>query len=288
MTNLADMPTQTIGDIIGRINSLDAGQIDTIVDYQRKHGVKFGEAAVALRLARPEDVAWALSVQFNYPYEGRDPQTVSPELVVATRPFEPAAEFFRDIRSRMLATVFSPRQPRRLALAVCSVDPGDGKTFFAINLAAAFSQLPGRTLLIDADMRTSRMQAIFGTSAPFGLSSTLAGRAEVDVLRPVGALPNLYMLPVGVTPPNPLELVQGQPFDLLMQRLLSQFDHVIVDTPAASQGADARVIAEKCGGALTIARRGVSAVTPLKTLVDNLQKSCEVFSGVLFNDHRHR
>ncbi|MBN4836529.1 hypothetical protein, partial [Enterobacter hormaechei] len=62
MTNLADMPTQTIGDIISRINSLDAGQIDTIVDYQRKHGVKFGEAAVALRLARPEDVAWALSV----------------------------------------------------------------------------------------------------------------------------------------------------------------------------------------------------------------------------------
>lgn len=289
MTNLADMPMQTIGDIIARINSLDAAQIETIVQYQKKHGVKFGEAAVALRLARPEDVAWALSVQFHYPYEGREPQTLAPELVVATRPFEAAAEFFRDMRARLLSTVAAPRAGRRLALAVCSADPGDGKTFFAANLATSFSQLPGRTLLIDADLRTSRLQTLFGTpSDVVGLSSTLAGRGEVDVLRPIPALPNLYLLPAGVTPPNPLELVQGRPFEGLMQHVLAQFDHVIVDTPAAAHGADARVIAEKCGAALMVARRGVSAVHTTRSLVESLQKSCEVFSGVLFNDHGRR
>lgn len=277
-----------IGDIIARLNSLDAAQIDAIVQHQLAHGVKFGEAAVALGLAKREDVMWALSLQFNYPYQGQQSQlqAVSSELVVATDPFDATAEFFRDVRSQLLSTVFKGELVKRKALAICSVDIGDGKTFFAANLAVAFSQLPGRTLLIDADMRSPRMQALFGAEATAkGLSTSLAGRGEVNVIRPVTSLPNLYLLPVGVVPPNPLELAQGQALDNLLMSVVGKFDHVIVDTPAAVHGADSRVIASKCGAALLLARRGVTAAKPMKVLVERLQKSCAVFSGVLFNEH---
>ena len=286
MTNQSETPMPAIGDIIARLNSLDAAQIDAILQHQVSHGVKFGEAAVALGLAKREDVMWALSLQFNYPYQGQQPQAVSSELVVATDPFDVTAEFFRDIRSQMLSTVFSGTQDKKRALAVCSVDVGDGKTFFAANLAVAFSQLPGRTLLIDADMRSPRMHNLFGAeSASRGLSTALAGRGEVNVVRPTASLPNLYLLPVGVVPPNPLELAQGQALDNLLLSVISKFDYVIVDTPAAVHGADSRVIASKCGAALLLARRGVTAAQPMKALVDRLQKSCEVFTGVLFNEH---
>ncbi len=290
MTNHADIPTPAIGDIIARLNSLDAEQIDAILSYQKTHGVRFGEAAVKLGLAKREDVMWALSLQFNYPYQGGgQTQTVSSELVVATDPFDATAEFFRDVRSQLLTSVFGAARVKRNALAVCSVDIGDGKTFFAANLAVAFSQLPGRTLLIDADMRSPRQHAIFCSDAVSqGLSTALAGRGEVNVVRPVTALPNLYLLPVGVAPPNPLELVQGQSFDVLIGNVIEKFDHVIVDTPAACHGADSRVIAAKCGAALVLARRGITPVQPMKALVGRLQKSCDVFAGVLFNEHLAR
>lgn len=290
MTNQADMPTPAIGDIIARLNSLDATQINAILEYQKTHGVKFGEAAVKLGLAKREDVMWALSLQFKYPYQGgAQSRPISSELVVATDPFDATAEFFRDVRTQLMSSVFGNACAKRRALAVCSVDIGDGKSFFAANLAVAFSQLPGRTLLIDADMRSPRQHAIFTSEAiTHGLSTALAGRGEVNVVRPVSSLPNLYLMAVGVAPPNPLELVQGSAFDELIASVLDKFDQVIVDTPAAVHGADSRVIAAKCGASLVIARRGVSAVKPMKALVSRLQKSCDVFAGVLFNEHAAR
>lgn len=287
MSSSSETTDPSIGDIISRINSLDASQVEQIVKFQKDNGVKFGEAAVALGLAKHEDVLWALSQQFKYPYQGRTLESVSAELVVATDPFDATAEFFRDVRSQLLNSVFDPKRTNKLALAVCSPDVGDGKSFFSANLAVAFSQLAGRTLLIDADMRTPRLHTLFGAEASvLGLSNVLSGRAEVNVKKPIDSLPNLYLLPVGVIPPNPLELIQGQAFDHLIESVLPKFDYVIVDTPAATHGADARVIAAKSGAALVVGRSGLTHVVPMKTLCDSLKKSCEVFAGVLLNDYR--
>jgi protein-tyrosine kinase len=83
----------------------------------------------------------------------------------------------------------------------------------------------------------------------------------------VSGVPSLFVLPVGTTPPNPLELVERPAFGLLMRELLAKFDHVVVDTPAACYGSDAGVIAARCGAALLIARRNASRVAMLQELV---------------------
>lgn len=275
---------RSIGHIIAEANNLSAEQVERILAYQKSKGLKFGEAAVALGLAKGEDVLWALSQQFHYPYAPGGGTLPSEELVLANKPFSAQAEAFRVLRSQINMRLFSAEEPRR-AVAVVSHDSGDGKTFFAANMAIAFSQLGGRTLLVDADMRNPRQHEVFGIDNSAGLSGILSGRAEANVIRPVRDLPSLFVMPVGTMPPNPMELVERPAFGLLMRELVSKFDHVIVDTPAATYGADYAVIAARCGSALVLARKGKSRVGAVHDMVATLSNSPAKLAGVIMNEY---
>ena len=279
----AEVLDRSIGDLLREARGLDHQQIEQILAYQHQHRLRFGEAAVALGLASDDDVLWALAQQFHYPYALAQKHD-NPELVVSASPFSDESEVFRELRSQLLLGVLSPEQPRR-ALAVVSPNVADGKTYLAANMAVAFSQLGGRTLLVDADMRTPRQQEVFGIGIPgVGLSSVLTGRAGKSVIRCVRGLPNLYVLPVGTIPPNPLELVQRPAFELLIREMLNKFDHVVVDTPAAAHGADARVIAAKCGAVLAIGRKGHTRMKAMNNLIAALGKGPAVLAGVIMNE----
>ncbi|HEY4068457.1 MAG TPA: polysaccharide biosynthesis tyrosine autokinase [Burkholderiaceae bacterium] len=284
-TPRSDVPDRSIGAFIRRLRKLDDAQIEQILHHQREHNLRFGESAVRLKLASNNDVLWALSQQFEYPYAtDRIGDGFNDELVAAIDPFSDQSEVFREIRSQLILGVMAPDQHRR-PLAVLSPDVGDGKTFFAANLAVSFSQLGARTLVIDADMRTPRLHALFGVPNELGLSTILSGRAEHELLHPIPMLPSLYVLPVGVVPPNPIELVQRPAFALLMHQLCARFDHVIVDTPASSHGADARVLAAQCGSAMAICRRGNSRMSAVNQLVNQVARHNGRFAGVLINEH---
>lgn len=273
---------KAIGNILSEAHNLSVDQVQSILEYQKDHGVKFGEAAVALGVLKREDVLWALSQQFHYPYKSPSDASLSPELLVATQPFDETAEYFRDLRTKVMEALAV--SSRRTPIVVCSPSSGDGKTFIAANLAAAFSQLGARTLIVDGDMRTPRMHEVFGiASASSGLSTILAGRSEANVIRPIDALPSLYLLPAGTVPPNPVELVQGQGFDMLIRELVSKFDYVVFDTPAASHGADARIMAAKCGTSMMVMRQDVSRMAELKDLSASLKRGGGTFLGVVKN-----
>lgn len=275
---------RSIGDFIRELRQLSDQQVEQIVACQRQNGLRFGEAAIALKLASSDDVLWALSQQFQYPYPQSDAVAFNSELVAAADPFCEQAEAFREMRSQLLGDVLSGEGGQR-ALAVTSPNVGDGKTYFAANIAITLSQLGGRTLLIDADMRTPRLHRLFDVGSPAGLSSVLAGRVDLNVISRVPGLPSLYVLPVGTLPPNPLELIQGAAFAMLLAETLTKFNHVVLDTPAASHGSDARVIASRAGAALVIGRRGKSRIKPLQTLLNQLAKGPAKLAGVMLNEH---
>lgn len=273
-----------IGSILGETRRLPPAQVQAVLDYQRRKGLRFGEAAVALKLVSEDDVLYALSQQFHYPYAPHTRRDLGGELVTAMQPFSEQAEAFRALRSQLMMRLFVPDAPPR-ALAVVSPERADGKTFFAANLAVTLAQLGGRTLLVDADLRGPRLHEVFGLGAGAGLSGVLSGRQQSNVIHPVPDIGTLHVLPVGVTPPNPLELVERPAFGRLLHELLSKFDHVIVDTPAAQRGADAGVVAARCGAALVVARRHQSRLGALHQLVGRLKDSPTLLAGVVVNEY---
>ncbi len=281
---LAAIPAdRSIGSIIAETRNLSAEQVEKVLDYQREKGIRFGEAAIALGFASADDVLFALAQQFHYPYAPEEQRKGSPELVAMNQPFGIQAEAFRAIRSQIMMRLFGDREERR-AIAVVSPDSGDGKTFFSANLAVTLAQLGGRTLLVDADMRGPRQHQVFNIDNGAGLSGILSGRAEPKVIQQVNGMPSLFILPVGITPPNPLELVERPAFGLLVRELLAKFDHVVVDTPAAIYGSDCAVIAARCGAALVVARQHNSRVGSLQDLVASLGASTAKVAGVIVNE----
>jgi protein-tyrosine kinase len=273
---------RAIGRLMREACGLGDEEIDRILAFQRKSGMRFGEAAVALRLASRRDVLEALSEQFQY-----TPGFASGngELVAAADPFGDQAEAFRELRSRLLVEVLGDGPP--CALAVLSPDVGDGKTYLAANLAVSFSQLGESTLLIDADIRTPRQHRVLGVEQNgVGLSSVLAGFASPrGLVHSVPGLPDLYLAPAGAVPPNPVELLQRPRFGTLVREYIEEFDHVVVDTPAAIRGSESRVVAARCGATLIVARKGRSRMAALEGLLGALSRGPARIAGVVMNEH---
>lgn len=279
----ADLHERPIGDLIRDARNLSAEEVEKVLSYQREHGVRFGEAAVTLGLASPEDVLNALAQQFHYPLASAERRVASPELVTLLQPFSVQAEAIRAVRSQVTMRLSRPDTVRQ-AMAVISPASGDGKTYFAANLAVALAQLGGRTLLVDADLRGPRQHEVFRVSNAAGLSSLLSGRSETQVIQSVEGVPGLFVLPCGPIPPNPLELIERPAFGLLVRELTAKFDHVVIDTAAASLGSDACVVAAKCGAALVLTRKHQSRVAALQDLVASMAGSSVQLLGAVVNE----
>jgi len=279
----ADLHDRPIGDLIRDARNLTAAEVEKVLSYQREHGVRFGEAAVTLGLASPDDVLNALAQQFHYPLANAERRIASPELVTLLQPFSVQAEAIRAVRSQVTMRLAKPDAVRQ-ALAVISPAQGDGKTYFAANLAVALAQLGGRTLIVDADLRGPRQHEVFKVSNAAGLSSLLSGRSETQVIQPVEGVPGLFVLPCGPVPPNPLELIERPAFGLLVRELTAKFDHVVIDTAAASLGSDACVVAAKCGAALVLTRKHENRVSALQDLVASMAGSSVQLLGAVVNE----
>jgi len=257
-----------LGQILVQGGRLAPEDVDRVVEFQREKGLRFGQAGQRLGLLTADDLRYGLSVQFDYPYLGPD-SALDARLLAAHQPESAQAEQWRALRSELALRWLSVPNPSR-ALAVVSPDRREGRSLAAANLAIAFSQLGQRTLLIDADLRQPRQQALFGLSQRQGLSDLLAGRVGQQVLCAIEGLRCLSVLPAGTPVPNPQELLARPQFDQLLQALAQDHAVVILDTPAASQCADAQTVAVRAGAALLLARRHASSLPRLAQLRQGL------------------
>jgi protein-tyrosine kinase len=272
-----------IGQLIKNNNNLTPDQLKEILDFQKQNNIKFGESAVKLGYASDSDVVFALSQQFNYPYTPENTATIHSELISASQPFGKQAEAFRAIRSQLMMRVFSPQEPKR-ALAITSPGHGEGRTFLTANLGIVLAQLGGRTLIVDGNLRNPRLHELFSIPNTSGLTGVLSGRQEENVIYQAADIPSLFVMPVGITPPNPLELLERPAFRLLISELLRKFDHVLIDTPAGSVGSDAFVIAARSGAALTLARRHRTGTEDLANFTSQLKETSAKLTGVIVNE----
>jgi protein-tyrosine kinase len=189
------------------------------------------------------------------------------------------AEEFRTLRTRL--TQMREKLPLQ-AILVTSALPGEGKTFVAANLAQSFAQQSGRrVLLLDGDLRLSRLHVLLGTSPLPGLSDFLRGDAEISNVLQRGCPDNLYFIPGGKPPLDPIELLGNGRLKSLLHQLAPVFDWIVLDSPPSVPLSDASLLAELCDGVLMVVKAG-------KTPFDVAQKGRRQFEqrhllGVVLN-----
>jgi protein-tyrosine kinase len=274
----ADRPMGVILVDWGRLTQENAQRV---LDFQKKAGLPFGEAGIAMGLITEEDVRQVLSLQFGH-VSVPDEASFSKDLIAARQPDSDAVEYLRALRSQLMLRWFE-NDARQSALAVVSPGVGEGRSYIAANLAVLFSQLGKRTLLIDADLRRPRQHRIFGLPGRVGLSAVLAGRAGWEAVSEIKSLPDLAVLPAGALPPNPQELLARAGFARLISALRSNYEVILMDTPAASTCADAGTVAVRAGAALMLACRDRSSLPRLASLTDDLRQFGVTIVGAVLN-----
>jgi len=275
---------RSIGAILIDSGGLTPDAAERILKLQKEQGLRFGDAAIQLGLLTEADIQQALSRQYDYPYLMPGDERVSEAVVAAFKPFSPIVEQLRAVRSQLMLRWFDAEIGHK-TLAVVSASRADGRSFTAANLAVVFSQLGERTLLIDADLRNPSQHQFFRLENKLGLSSLLAGRAELaEAVTRIPGLVDLSVLPAGATPPNPQELLARPVFNALMATVAGQYDIVIVDTPAGAETADSQTIAARSRGAVVVARKDMSSAPTLQAFITSLQHSGVAVVGAVLNN----
>jgi len=275
---------RSIGAILIDSGRLSPDAAERILKLQKARGLRFGDAAIELGLLSEADIQQALSRQYDYPYLMPGDASVSEEVIAAFKPFSPVVEQLRALRSQLMLRWFDGEAGHK-TLAVVSPGRGEGRSFTAANLAVVFSQLGERTLLIDADLRNPSQHKLFRLPNRLGLSSLLAGRAELaDTVTRIPGLIDLSVMAAGATPPNPQELLARPSFNALIATVQGQYDIVIVDTPAGAETADHQSIAARARGAVVVARKDISLAPQVQALVGSLQQAGVVVVGAVLNN----
>ncbi len=225
-----------------------------------------------------------MASQFNYPTIPRgDGEGVHADVVAAYQPQSPSLEPLRALRSQVMLRWANLAS--RKVLAITSPGRGEGRSWLAANLATMFAQLGERTLLIDADMRHPRQHLLFNIDNTVGLSALLTGRAGREIARRIHPQMRLFVVPAGILPPNPQELLERQVFDVILDHFAEQFSLVLLDTPATTDTADAQILAAHAGSAIMLARRNHTRRDQLIAAMQNLAQTGTNVIGSVLTEH---
>lgn len=177
-------------------------------------------------------------------------------LVCLTDKESPTAEALRLLAVRLRD--LRRTKPLKKVL-ITSTIPQEGKSMIAGNLACTFAHATEeRTLLIEGDLRRPSLTRMFGIRASAGLSDSL--RDEKRGLRNICHLndANVWILPAGSPPSNPLELLQSPRLPLLMEELAKCFDWIVIDSPPVLPLADTSIWMRLADGILLVTREGTT------------------------------
>lgn len=170
-------------------------------------------------------------------------------------------------------------------IAVTSQWENEGKTTVVLNLARSLAELGKRVLVIDADMRKSVMAGRHTKAKnPTGLSEILTGLVKLSDGLYATQYENLHIIFSGKYPPNPVELLGGKYFPMLLEETRKVYDYVLVDTPPLGQVIDAAVLAPSCDGTLVVMETHSIRQKYANTLINQLEKSGSKILGVVRNN----
>lgn len=204
------------------------------------------------------------------------------ELIVANNPKSGIAEAIKTIRTNLL---FSSIDEPVKSILVTSSTTGEGKSFISANLAVAFAQAGVKVLVVDCDLRRGRQHKLFNIDNELGLSNLLLQDVEKSYKKYIKKTryENIYVLPMGVVPPNPTELLSSDKNKQLVKILKEKFDLVIYDGVPVGGLTDSVIMAELVDKIVIVSAYKVTPIEFLQNTKKALEKFNDKIAGVILN-----
>ena len=206
------------------------------------------------------------------------------ELIVATNPKSSIAEAIKTIRTNLQ---FSSVDDKVKSILVTSSFSGEGKSFVTSNLAVAFAQAGTKVLIVDCDLRRGRQHNIFHVENLEGLSNLLIDDVEKKYKHYIKKTryENIYVLPMGIVPPNPSELRASDKNKQLVEILAKNYDLVIYDGVPVGGLTDSIIMADLVDKIVIVSAYKQTPIELLNNTKKNLEKFSDKIAGVVLNKY---
>ena len=112
----------------------------------------------------------------------------------------------------------------------------------------------------------------------------LAGNPDNQNLQPIELAHNLFVLPSGVRPPNPAEMLGSKKMSAALMEFRNTFDFVIVDCPPVLPVADSLAVAHEVDGVILVARSEKTHRKHAREALQRLRRVRAHILGVVVND----
>jgi receptor protein-tyrosine kinase len=215
-------------------------------------------------------------------WEG-EPVDPGPALTYAHDSGSPRSERLRSLRTELLMRLGTHQGAA--AFAIVGSRPGEGRSQLCAELALAFAQLAGKTLLVDANLRKPALDKLFsGARSDLGLTEVLLGKTHTLPLHRVTGSEHLALLTAGTPPANPVDLLSGVQFERLVKDWSRTYDYVLIDTPPAALRSDGIVIANAVRNVVLVVHRNKTSYADVTELQRRLGSTQTRIIGAVLND----
>lgn len=213
----------------------------------------------------------------------------------------PKSIFSESIRGIRTAISFIVKGQDQRIICVTSTVSGEGKTFCTINLAASFTLLNKKVIIVGCDLRRPKVHHSFeNVTNGVGLTNYLIGKSSIDEIIQTSGKPNLDVITAGPTPPNPSELLQTNEMRNLLIELRNRYDYVLIDSAPVGLVSDSLNIMEMSDINLYIIRANYSkrdfaqipdrlktdsSISNLYTILNSYDNESVIYSSIYKNDY---
>lgn len=220
----------------------------------------------------------------NIPYSKNQAQLVKDEnnkLLTISYDDDIAIEALRLLRANIY---FLQKKMEANIVMLCSPDVGSGKSFITTNLATLFAKSKKKVLVIDADMKSGAIAELFSINTRVGLSNYLKGEATLDeIINSSKLVDNLDVICCGDLVDNSSELLMTSKLESLTTKVSSDYDIVIIDTPASLAMSDSVLISEYCKLRLVVGYFSKTSTKEIMTLKKIFLKNDIDITGFIIN-----
>ena len=169
-------------------------------------------------------------------------------------------------------------------IGVSSSVRGEGKSTTAVNLSYVLAESGNRVILLDGDLRIPSVAKKMKIKSTPGLTDLLKGDdVDLEQFR-TKLLDTWYIMPSGVLPPNPSELLGSKRMEATLQALSKHYDYIVVDLPPINIVSDALAISQYIDGIIVVIREDYTEKKELENCIRQLRLSNVKVLGCVMNE----